>query len=40
MILGMVFQLQKEGFSMEIIYKVNKDFKNADAFLFGLKELD
>ena len=22
---------------MEIIYKVNKDFKNADAFLFGLK---
>ena len=22
---------------MEIIYKVNKEFKNADAFLFGLK---
>lgn len=24
---------------MEIIYKTNKDFKNADAFLFGLKGL-
>lgn len=39
MILEMVFQLQKEGFSMKIIYKTNKEFKNADAFLFGLKGL-
>jgi hypothetical protein len=33
----MVFQLLKEGFNMEIIYKTNKSFKNANAFLFGLK---
>ena len=33
----MVFQLLKEGFNMEIVYKTNKNFKNANAFLFGLK---